>query len=213
MLLPQAWDVLTPEERKDILAKFPDDGHILNAGTEDARPDLVSLRNNDHFRYDCARYLENIERGRHDEHWLQEAWVAHEKHKRGDYDDFLRKEFENDWATKIPEGLLQKTNRKNETFGRDPAETTSGDNAMANGQHKGKVHVRPWQECPDTDCIPALSGRAKGASAVQDVSPVNSASVDAIQANGTSIHIAGSTSNPNGAQYTALRFEIPQEAD
>lgn len=142
-MLPQAWDALAPEERKDILAKFPDHSHILNTGTEDARPDLVSLRNNDHFRYDCARYLENIDRGRHDEQWLQEAWVAHEKHKRGDYDDFLRKEFENDWATKIPEELLQKINRKNETLGPSPAGTASEDKAKANGQHKGKVHVPP----------------------------------------------------------------------
>lgn len=143
--------MLTPEERKDILAKFPDDSHILDAGTENARPDLVSLRNNDHFRYDCARYLENIERGRHDEQWLQEAWVAHEKHKRGDYDDFLRKEFENDWATKIPEELLQKTSRKNEMLGPDATVAVSENTAIANEQHKGKVDFRTWQQCFDTD--------------------------------------------------------------
>ncbi|KAK1780464.1 Asx homology domain-containing protein [Copromyces sp. CBS 386.78] len=211
LLLPQAWDVLTPEERRDILAKFPDDSHILDAGTEKARPDLVLLRNNDHFRYDCARYLENIERGRHDEQWLQEAWVAHEKHKRGDYDDFLRKEFEIDWATKIPEELLQKTSRKNEMVGRDATGKMSENQAAANEQHK------------------ALSGRAKGASVVQYVPPANPASVNATEANGTVQKVAESTqstdhvaqyrpngngsSSTNGAQYTALRFEIPKGMD
>ncbi|KAK4250379.1 hypothetical protein C7999DRAFT_11854 [Corynascus novoguineensis] len=102
LLHPDAWDVLTPEEKKDVLAKFPDETRILNAGSEAARPDLASLANDDNFRYDCARYCENIELGRHDEEWLTQAWVAHEKHKRGDYDEFLREQFEEDWGTEMP---------------------------------------------------------------------------------------------------------------
>ncbi|KAK3402965.1 Asx homology domain-containing protein [Sordaria brevicollis] len=197
LLLPQAWDVLTSEERKEILAKFPDDSHILDAGTEKARPDLVALRNNDHFRYDCARYLENIERGRHDEQWLQEAWVAHEKHKRGDYDDFLRKEFENDWATKIPKELLQRIGRESEMAAQDGVVATSQDTSTANGQHK------------------ALPGRAKGASAVQKVPSVSPASVGATKTNGTVAKNPSNgreVSNINASQYTQLRFEIPPEA-
>lgn len=210
LLLPQAWDVLTSEERKDILVKFPDDSHILDAGTENARPDLVLLRNNDHFRYDCARYLENIERGRHDEQWLQEAWVAHEKHKRGDYDDFLRKEFENDWATKIPKELLQKISRKSEMPGQDGVVAMSEDTATANGQHK------------------TLPGRAKGASAIQKAFSANPASVGTTKVNGSIQHVTKGTqstnyvakhhssgrevSNINVSQYTQLRFEIPPEA-
>ncbi|KHE80219.1 hypothetical protein GE21DRAFT_7949 [Neurospora crassa] len=198
LLLPRAWDVLTPDERKDILAKFPDDSHILDPGTEIARPDLVSLRNNDHFRYDCARYLENIERGRHDEQWLQEAWVAHEKHKRGDYDDFLIKEFENDWATKIPAELLQKTSRKNETLAAD-AVAVSENKAIAKEQHK------------------ALPGRIKSASVIQEVPPADTASV--VMAETNTNHIADyhpnglEESNTNGARYTELRFEVPHEVD
>ncbi|KAK4042885.1 Asx homology domain-containing protein [Parachaetomium inaequale] len=102
LLHPEAWDILTPEERRDVLAKFPDETHVLDAGTQDARPNPVSLRNDDNFRHDCARYCENIELGRHDEEWLSQAWVAHEKHKRGDYDQFLREQFEEDWDTKLP---------------------------------------------------------------------------------------------------------------
>jgi hypothetical protein len=103
LLHPDAWDILTQEEKQEVLAKFPDDTHILEAGTPNARPNLVSLRNDDNFRHDCARYCENIELGRHDEEWLSQAWAAHEKHKRGDFDTFLRDQFEEDWGTELPE--------------------------------------------------------------------------------------------------------------
>ncbi|KAJ4306543.1 hypothetical protein N0V88_001347 [Collariella sp. IMI 366227] len=102
LLLPGAWDVLTEEEKKDILAKFPDETHIKDASTSDPRPNTVSLRNDDNFRYDCARYCENIELGRHDEEWLYQAWVAHEEHRRGDFDEFLREKFEEDWEVQLP---------------------------------------------------------------------------------------------------------------
>ncbi|KAK4156479.1 Asx homology domain-containing protein [Chaetomidium leptoderma] len=102
LLHPQAWDVLTQEEKQDVLSFFPDDTHILDAGTPDARPNLVSLRNDDNFRNDCARYSENIELGRHDDEWLSQAWTAHEKHKRGDFNEFLRDTFEEDWETELP---------------------------------------------------------------------------------------------------------------
>ncbi|KAK4137625.1 hypothetical protein BT67DRAFT_438878 [Trichocladium antarcticum] len=102
LLLPEAWDVLTQEEKQEILAKFPDDTHILDAGTPDARPNLVSLRNDDNFRHDCARYCENLEAGRYDDEWLRQAWPAHEKHRRGDFDGFLRDEFEAEWGIELP---------------------------------------------------------------------------------------------------------------
>ncbi|KAL2135571.1 hypothetical protein VTI74DRAFT_8050 [Chaetomium olivicolor] len=102
LLLPGAWDVLTEGEKQEILAKFPDETHIQDTGTPDSRPNTVSLRNDDNFRYDCARYCENIYLGRHDEEWLYQAWVAHEKHRRGDFDEFLRERFEQDWETQLP---------------------------------------------------------------------------------------------------------------
>lgn len=86
-----------------MLAKFPDETHISDAGTPNARPNPMSLRNDDNFRHDCARYCENIELGRHDEEWLNQAWIAHEKHKRGDFDGFLRDQFQEEWDTELPE--------------------------------------------------------------------------------------------------------------
>ncbi|KAK3327565.1 Asx homology domain-containing protein [Cercophora scortea] len=106
LLLPEAWDLLTPEEKADILSKFPDDRHILNAGTPESCPNRESLRNDDNFRHDCARYCENIAQGRHDEEWLEQAWVAHQRHVRGDFDEHLQKRFEEDWGVKPPSEQL-----------------------------------------------------------------------------------------------------------
>lgn len=102
LLLPGAWDILTQDEKKDILAKFPDETHILDAGTPNARPNIESLRNDDDFRHDTARYVENLELGRHDEDWLYQAWVAHEKHKRGDFNAFVNKKVEEEWDVELP---------------------------------------------------------------------------------------------------------------
>ncbi|KAK3373995.1 Asx homology domain-containing protein [Lasiosphaeria ovina] len=106
LLLPEAWDILTPEERQEVLAKFPDKMHILDSGTEAARPNPESLRNDDNFRHDCTRYCENLELGRYDDDWLYQAWTAHEKHKRGDFDRHLQRRFEEDWRMKLPEDHL-----------------------------------------------------------------------------------------------------------
>ncbi len=103
LLHPDAWNILTQQEKQEILAKFPDDTHILDAGTPDALPNPEALRNDDNFRHDCARYCENIELGRHDEEWLSQAWAAHEKHKRGDFDAFLRDQFEEQWGIELPD--------------------------------------------------------------------------------------------------------------
>jgi hypothetical protein len=62
----------------------------------------VSLRNDNNFRHDCSQYTDNIKTGKHDEQWLHEAWVAHQKRKRGDYDDFDVQKFERDWGIALP---------------------------------------------------------------------------------------------------------------
>jgi hypothetical protein len=125
-LHPEAWDILTPEEKQDVLAKFPDGKHILAAGTANARPNTVSLRNDDNFRHDCARYQENIELGRHDEEWLSQAWTAHEKHKRGDYDEFLREQFEGQWSVKLPREQEAKNGESKEAALQPAASSRTG---------------------------------------------------------------------------------------
>ena len=135
LLHPDAWDVLTQEEKQEVLALFPDDTHILDAGTANARPNPVSLRNDDNFRHDCARYCENIELGRHDEEWLSQAWTAHEKHKRGDFDAFLRDQFKEDWDTELPDASKE-TNT-------EPAESKTDMPESADTSGRGVLETTP----------------------------------------------------------------------
>lgn len=100
-----AWTALDQNDKAEILALFPDNGHILDAGTEDARPNFASLMNDDSFRYDCAAYTENIAEGRHDAEWLAEAWSAHERRKAGDFDKYLMDKLEEEWGVEIPEEM------------------------------------------------------------------------------------------------------------
>lgn len=101
LLNSRAWDVLSNEEQQQVLGLLPGHTHVLAPGTEQPRPDVNSLRNSDTFRFDSARYCENIEAGKHDPDWLQSAWVAHEKRNRGDFDEYQVKQFEKTWAVKI----------------------------------------------------------------------------------------------------------------
>ena len=96
-----AWDSLTADDKQEILALLPDN-NILHRGTEDAQPDWFSLANEDRFRSDCTWYSENIRTGRYDEDWLTEAWIAHNMHRRGDFDDYLAKKFKDDWEIEDP---------------------------------------------------------------------------------------------------------------
>lgn len=100
-----AWTALDQDERAEILALFPDKGHILDAGTDGARPNFASLMNDDSFRYDCAAYTDNIAQGRHNPEWLASAWSAHERRKAGDFDAHLMDKLEEEWGVTIPEEM------------------------------------------------------------------------------------------------------------
>ncbi|KAH7165819.1 Asx homology domain-containing protein [Dactylonectria macrodidyma] len=105
---PMAWDVLDKEEQAEILALFPDEQHVLGAGTPDACPDFASLMNDDSFRHDCAAYTENIAQGRHDPDWLASAWAAHERRMAGDFNEHLETKFKDDWEVELPPELQSK---------------------------------------------------------------------------------------------------------
>lgn len=87
---------------------FPDGEHVLEPGTGDARPDFLSLKNDDTFRHDCAAYTENLAEGRYDPEWLQCAWSAHERRKMGDFDEHLATKFEEDWQVALPDDFKPK---------------------------------------------------------------------------------------------------------
>ncbi|KAG8158955.1 hypothetical protein KVR01_011398 [Diaporthe batatas] len=105
LLHPQAWDVLSDEDKKEILDLFPDTRHILNPNTPEARPNVMSLQNDDNFRHDTEEYVANLKAGIHDPAWLQDAWAAHEARAAGQFDEYYIRKLEVVWNTKIPDEM------------------------------------------------------------------------------------------------------------
>lgn len=172
LLHPLAWDILTPEEKQDVLAKFPDETHLLGASTQDARPNPASLRNDDNFRYDCARYCENIQLGRHDEEWLSQAWVAHEKHKRGDYDEFLRERFEAEWETKLPAENKTEDPESDEGLKQGATKSSEGSPLGAEGTTTPKPTRRSTRSPQSTSKSGSPRGTRKGKASGVDTKSV-----------------------------------------
>ncbi|KAI3334966.1 Asx homology domain-containing protein [Ustulina deusta] len=99
---PMAWDVLTREEKEQILSKFPDDTKILDPDTPNAHPDIAALLNNNNFRNDVTRYQEGLGKGFHDPEWIQQAQAAHRSREAGVYDDFMAADFKEKWDMPMP---------------------------------------------------------------------------------------------------------------
>lgn len=98
-----AWDVLDTDTQAEILALFPRQSMVLEAGTDAARPDIAAMMNDDAFRGDCADYTEHIAQGRHDHDWLVSAYKAHERRSVGDFDEFLVQKVYDDWGAELPD--------------------------------------------------------------------------------------------------------------
>lgn len=135
LLHPQAWDLLSDQDKSDILALFPDEKHILGTGTPNARPDVRSLQNDDNFRHDTEDYVSNLSRDMHDPTWLQDAWAAHGSRAAGNFDQFYIRRLEADWKTTIPDDMkpenLRSTPKSEELLvAGQPAE---GDGAVGDG--------------------------------------------------------------------------------
>lgn len=81
---------------------FPDTRHILNPNTPEARPNVMSLQNDDNFRHDTEEYVANLKAGIHDPAWLQDAWAAHEARAAGQFDEYYIRKLEVVWNTTIP---------------------------------------------------------------------------------------------------------------
>ncbi|KAI0133127.1 Asx homology domain-containing protein [Hypoxylon sp. NC0597] len=131
----RAWDVLSAEEKKSVLSKFPDWGEVLDAGTENARPNIAALRNNDNFRHDVARYQEDLRKGWHDPEWIVQAREAHRKREIGAYNDYLSARFQDDWGMAMP-GLYdsQEANK-----GSDDEDAMTGVEATAQQSEGGSL--------------------------------------------------------------------------
>ncbi|KAL8338025.1 hypothetical protein RB598_006756 [Gaeumannomyces tritici] len=98
---PSAWDGLSAAQRARLLAVMP--ARFVKDGG--ARPDALALSNSDDFRHDCARYVGNIGGGRHDPEWIRQAREAHDRRAAGDFDDYLRAKFKEDFEVDPPQGF------------------------------------------------------------------------------------------------------------
>lgn len=140
---PDAWDVLDAAEKEEILAHFPDGEHVLDAGTDRARPNLQLLMSDDTFRHDCAQYTENLRSGHYEQEWLEVAWAAHERRKMGDFDQFLDNKFEDDWQVDLPESLRA----------RRPAVPTPSINPLGNGPDDANKNGNSDSNKPVADTV------------------------------------------------------------
>ncbi|KAI1096969.1 Asx homology domain-containing protein [Rostrohypoxylon terebratum] len=115
----RAWDVLTPEERKSVLDKFPDQEEVIDDGTENARPNILALRNNDNFRHDVAQYQEDLRKGWHDPEWIRQAQAAHRKREAGEYNEYIATRFQEEWGIPLPERGNEGNNERENDLTRD----------------------------------------------------------------------------------------------
>jgi hypothetical protein len=93
---------MSREEKDMILGLLPDKSDILDANTDDARPDVKKLLNNDNFSHDVAHYQRDLREGHHDPEWIRQAQAAHGLRAAGHYDAFMAAKFEEDWEIKMP---------------------------------------------------------------------------------------------------------------
>ena len=138
-----AWDILDATDQAEILALFPDQAHVVDSGTDKARPDFKSLMNDDTFRHDCATYTEHVAEGRFDPEWLAAAWAAHEQRKTGEFDDHLVAKFENDWQTDLPEDFRPRRSGPIAEGAKDPS-TQKGD--AVGGASQGATASMPDED-------------------------------------------------------------------
>lgn len=105
-----------------MLAQFPDETHILDAGTPNARPNLESLRNDDSFRHDAEEYTSNLCKGMHDPIWLRDAWSAHGRRAAGEFDAYYVRKLEIEWDTTIPDDFKPAQLRSDANGHRSPSD-------------------------------------------------------------------------------------------
>ncbi|CAK7274639.1 hypothetical protein SEPCBS119000_006275 [Sporothrix epigloea] len=138
---PEAWALLDNQEKREVLALFPPDTKVLDAGTVDARPDVASLKNDNNFRHDCARYRSGLQDGFFDTAWLEEAFEAHAMRQAGVFDEYVLEAFESSWGVKIP------SSHKPEETG----EVTVNDHQGQEGEDFTTSRKRSWDICVKAD--------------------------------------------------------------
>lgn len=145
LLQPAAWDCLTAEDKAEIIALFPDQKHILDANTPNARPNLESLKNDDNFRHDAEQYVTNLAKGMHDPVWLKDAWTAHHRRAAGDFDAFYIRKLEVDWNVTIPDEF-KPAHLRNNQHGESSSAGQSPNGEGASGEGIGNDAAAPAEK-------------------------------------------------------------------
>lgn len=93
---PSTWEQMTEDELKHIDTLFPD--HVPRE--ENGSISLNWLRYNNDWRHGICQWQTDLEAGRLDPEWQQEAAIAMEERAAGKFDKFKEEEFEEFWGQK-----------------------------------------------------------------------------------------------------------------
>ncbi|KAL2871345.1 uncharacterized protein BJX67DRAFT_342030 [Aspergillus lucknowensis] len=106
LALPEAWDCLSEDEKKEILYLLPADTHP-NPHPPPDDPDAKIpplpesfLRYSIHWRDAIRHFQLDLQNGRYDPRWLREAEEAVQQRAAGKFDKFKEEEFEEFWGQK-----------------------------------------------------------------------------------------------------------------
>lgn len=106
---PAAWNILTLEEKIEIAQLMPPSAPMINADSDDMRPNIILLACDDNFRADCATYADQLRLGQHDPDWIREAFTAHEERLKGTFDGYVKTKFAEEWGEEWPAGDVEVT--------------------------------------------------------------------------------------------------------
>lgn len=93
---PQAWSILSDEEKETVRSLMPAD----MVYTEDGAPDPQFLRYDNDWRNGLRLFSEDLQNGRYEPEWLEAAQEAAEMRRRGDFDSWKEEQFEEHWGQK-----------------------------------------------------------------------------------------------------------------
>jgi hypothetical protein len=104
-----AWSLLTPAQQRELLTYLPrapselvrqmEEEMVAAAPAGEPLPNIALQRlgNSMAFKSDIRQFQEELGQGKLDVGWIEQAMMASERRKRGDFDDWKVKERENYW--------------------------------------------------------------------------------------------------------------------
>lgn len=105
----KAWDLLSPEQQRELITYLPrapsdamrdiEEEMAASVLADQPLPNIALQRLNTSmaFKSDIRQFQEDLDAGKLDISWVEQALMASERRKRGDFDDWKVKERENYW--------------------------------------------------------------------------------------------------------------------